>query len=103
MEMILNDRNFDEAVSSGVSLVDFWAAWCAPCKRLAPILEDIAKEYDGRLKVCKVNVDENPALAQKFGIQSIPALFIFKDGELGETLIGFRLKVQIEEYIKKYV
>ncbi|MDE6060947.1 MAG: thioredoxin [Clostridia bacterium] len=103
MESILNDSNFNEFVSDGVSLVDFFATWCQPCAMIAPIVEEIAHEYDGRLKVGKLDVDESPSIAEDLGIYSIPALFIFKDGEVKEKLIGFRLKSQIEEYIVKYL
>ncbi|MBD5092018.1 MAG: thioredoxin [Clostridiales bacterium] len=103
MESILNDSNFNEFVSDGVVLVDFFATWCGPCKMIAPIVEQIAHEYAGRVKVGKLDVDENAKVAEAFGIYSIPALFIFKDGEVKEKLIGFRLKSQIEEYIEKYL
>ena len=103
MESILNDSNFNEFVSDGVVLVDFFATWCQPCTKIAPYVEQIAHEYAGRVKVGKLDVDENAKVAEAFGIYSIPALFIFKDGEVKEKLIGFRLKSQIEEYIEKYL
>lgn len=103
MGSILNDSNFNEFVSDGVVLVDFFATWCGPCKMIAPIVEEIARDYEGRLKVGKLDVDESPKVAETFGIYSIPALFIFKNGEVKEKLIGFRLKSQIEEYIEKYL
>ena len=91
MELILNNNNFDETIKNGVVLVDFWATWCGPCKMLAPNVEEIAKEYEGRAVVGKVDVDENPDLAERFGIMSIPALFVFVNGEVKEKLIGYRL------------
>ena len=102
MKLILNNNNFDEAIKNGVVLVDFWATWCGPCKMLAPNVEEIAKEYEGRAVVGKVDVDENPDLAERFGIMSIPALFVFVNGEVKEKLIGYRLKMQIAEVLDKY-
>lgn len=103
MEKILTNDNFDSTVGEGVSLVDFWATWCGPCKMLAPTIEELAKDYEGKAKVCKVDVDECPELAQRFGIYSIPALFIFKDGEAVDKLIGYRVKSQIAETLDKYL
>lgn len=102
MERILNNNNFDETIKNGVVLVDFWATWCGPCKMLAPNVVEIAKEYEGRAVVGKVDVDENPDLAERFGIMSIPALFVFVNGEVKEKLIGYRLKMQIAEVLDKY-
>lgn len=102
MERILNNNNFDETIKNGVVLVDFWATWCGPCKMLAPNVEEIAKEYEGRAVLGKVDVDENPDLAERFGIMSIPALFVFVNGEVKEKLIGYRLKMQIAEVLDKY-
>ena len=102
MELILNNNNFDETIKNGVVLVDFWATWCGPCKMLAPNVEEIAKEYEGRAVVGKVDVDENPDLAERFGIMSIPALFVLVNGEVKEKLIGYRLKMQIAEVLDKY-
>lgn len=102
MELILNNNNFDETIKNGVVLVDFWATWCGPCKMLAPNVEEIAKEYEGRAVVGKIDVDENPDLAERFGIMSIPALFVFVNGEVKEKLIGYRLKMQIAEVLDKY-
>mgnify|MGYP004632979761 FL=1 len=102
MERILNNNNFDETIKNGVVLVDFWATWCGPCKMLDPNVEEIAKEYEGRAVVGKVDVDENPDLAERFGIMSIPALFVFVNGEVKEKLIGYRLKMQIAEVLDKY-
>lgn len=96
-EIILDSTNFEsEVLQSDVPvLVDFWATWCGPCMMLAPTVEQLAAEANGRYKVCKVNVDEQPALAIQFGIESIPTLLIFKNGALENKLIGLRPKDQI--------
>ncbi len=103
MELVLNNNNFDETIKNGVVLVDFWATWCGPCKMLAPTIEELATEYKGRAVVGKVDVDENPDLAERFGIMSIPSVFVFVDGEVKEKLIGYRLKAQIAEVLDKYL
>ena len=77
-------------------LLDFWAPWCGPCRMLAPTVEEIAEEYDGKAKVCKVNVDEEEELAIRFGIASIPTLLVFKNGQLADTKVGFVPKEEIE-------
>ncbi|MCX6935509.1 MAG: thioredoxin [Verrucomicrobia bacterium] len=88
--LILNQANFDQAVlqSPIPVLVDFWAEWCGPCRMIAPLLEQIAKDHPSKVVVGKVNVDEEQALAAKYGIQSIPAFFIFKNGQIAEQFIG---------------
>lgn len=103
MAKILSSENFDETVSSGVTVVDFWATWCSPCKMLAPIIEELSNDYDGKVTVGKVDVDDYPNIAQKFGVFSIPTVFIFKDGEIKERLVGFRAKSQLAEIIDKYL
>jgi len=91
------DGNFDaDVIKSDVPvLVDFWAVWCMPCKMVAPVVAEIAKEYSGKLKVGKLDVDSNPAVAQKYGIRSIPSLLIFKNGEVAQMLVGAVPKPQI--------
>ena len=81
MIMHLTKDNFDSVTSSGLVLVDFWATWCGPCRMLAPILEEFDKQMEGRVKVCKLDVDEVPSVAQRFGVMSIPTLIAFKDGQ----------------------
>lgn len=88
--MDITDANFEQEVlkSELPVLVDFWAPWCAPCRIVSPIVEELAKEYEGKLKVLKLNVDDNPQTAAKYGIMSIPSLLIFKKGEVAKTMIG---------------
>ena len=86
----ITDANFDQEVlkSDKPVLIDFWAVWCGPCKMVAPVVEEIAKEYDGKLKVGKLDVDSNPEVSMKFGIRSIPTLMVFKGGKVVEQVIG---------------
>ncbi|MGC8826452.1 MAG: thioredoxin [Anaerolineae bacterium] len=84
-------------------LVDFWAAWCGPCKMIAPIVEELAKDYAGKLKVCKLNVDENNQTAAQFGIMSIPTLMLFKEGKPVERLIGYMPKAKLVEKISPHL
>lgn len=90
----LTDTNFeDEVIKSGTPvLVDFWAEWCGPCKMLGPILDELAGEYDGRVKVGKVNIDEHQKVAADYGIRAIPTLLLFKDGRVAEQIVGLRSK-----------
>ena len=93
----LKAEQFDETIREGVTLVDFWAAWCGPCRMLAPTLDEIASLYEGRVKVCKVNVDENQELATQYGVRSIPTIVFFKDGAQADTLIGVNAKKVFED------
>ena len=100
----LNDDDFDNFVRSHrLVLVDFWAAWCGPCLMVAPILEELAREYSGRVVFAKVDVDRNRRLAMKFGIMSIPTLILFKDGKPVDMIIGAQPKPAIEKVIKQYL
>lgn len=94
--------NFNEIIDSTVQpvLVDFHATWCAPCKALSPILEELKNEYEGRIKILQIDVDENPELASKYNIKSIPTLMTFKNGEVFQSIKGFTGKSKIEELIK---
>jgi len=87
---IITDQNFEKEVLKAEVpvLVDFWAAWCGPCKIIAPIIDEIAEELEGKIKVCKINVDENPITPGKYGIRAIPTLIIFKKGEPIEVIVG---------------
>ena len=99
----LTDSNFDEETRNGVVLVDFWAEWCGPCRRLAPTVEALAGEFAGRATVAKLNVDENPNVPGRFMIRGIPTLLLFKDGQLAETLVGLRPKEDIAGLIEKHL
>ncbi len=85
-----SDSNFDTEVvnNEGTVLVDFWAEWCGPCRKIGPVVEELANEYEGKAKIGKVNVDENPEISMKYGIRSIPALLIFKNGEVVDQIVG---------------
>lgn len=97
-EVVITEKNFEEEVlrSDIPVLVDFWATWCGPCRMIAPVIEEIAEEYEGKVKVGKINVDEEQALAIKYGIMSIPTLLLFKDGQVSATKVGFVEKEKIE-------
>lgn len=97
------DQNFDSDVlgSDLPTLVDFWAEWCAPCKMIAPTVESLADEFDGKLRVGKLNIDENPSTPTKFGIRGIPTLIIFKGGEVVEQIVGVRSKSDLKAAIEK--
>lgn len=84
----LNASNFDETIKEGTVLVDFWAPWCGPCRMLAPVIEELAEDFDGKAKICKVNTDEEQDIAVKYGIRSIPTILFFKDGELVDQMVG---------------
>ena len=101
-EIIVTENNFEsEVLKSEIPvLVDFWASWCGPCRMLAPVLAEIAQEQEGKVKVAKVNVDEQPGLAMQFRVASIPTLVMFKDGKPTATAVGVRPKSQIEEMFK---
>jgi len=101
----LNEASFQsEVLEAGVPvLVDFWAVWCGPCRMLTPTIESIASEYEGKVNVAKVNVDENQQLAAKYGIMSIPTVMIFNEGKVVEQFIGVQPKGVYEDALKKYI
>ncbi|NVK43849.1 MAG: thioredoxin TrxA [Oceanospirillaceae bacterium] len=102
-ENIVNvtDASFEEEVlkAENAVLVDYWAEWCGPCKMIAPVLEEIAKDYEGKLKVCKLNIDENNETPPKFGIRGIPTLMLFKGGNVEATKVGALSKSQLAAFI----
>jgi thioredoxin 1 len=97
------DGNFEpEILKSDIpTMVDFWAPWCGPCQVIAPVIEELAKEYAGKVKVAKMNVDENPATPSQYGIRGIPTLILFKDGQVFDQIVGAVSKSKLEEMIKK--
>ena len=101
----VSDASFeDDVLKSDIPvLVDFWAVWCAPCRMIAPIVEELASEKEGTLKVAKVDVDNNPETAMKFGIRSIPTLLIFKDGQVVDQMVGAVAKPMIESKLEKVI
>jgi len=84
----LKEAEFDATIAQGTVLVDFWAPWCGPCRMLAPVIEELAEDFDGKAKICKVNTDEEQNIAVKYGIRSIPTILFFKDGELVDQMVG---------------
>ncbi|MBW1853690.1 MAG: thioredoxin [Thermodesulfobacteriota bacterium] len=103
MAIEVNDSNFKSEVTDSEMpvLVDFWAPWCGPCKMIAPVLEELAKEYDGRVKIVKLNVDDSPDTASKFGIRSIPTLIMFKNGKVFEQTVGAQSKDNLKQLFDK--
>jgi thioredoxin 1 len=93
----LTSANLDENIKEGVALVDFWAPWCGPCRMIAPVIEELAEDFDGKAKICKVNTDEEQELGAKFGVRSIPTIIFFKDGEIVDQMVGAASKQAFEE------
>ena len=101
----LSTNTFDEVVNASTVpvVVDFWAEWCGPCKMIAPILEEIAGEHDGKVKITKLNVDDNPDLARRFDVMSIPTLIIFKDGVAQKRMVGAKGKGQLLQELNEFL
>ena len=100
---IINQNNFNEKVANGVVLVDFFATWCGPCKMIAPVLEQLSEKYEGKASIYKVDIDQSMALAAKYGIQAVPTMILFKDGEPVQTHVGFAGAPQIEQLINNHL
>ncbi|MFH2069178.1 MAG: thioredoxin [Candidatus Omnitrophota bacterium] len=105
METILNETNFDQEIMTNTLpfLVDFWAQWCGPCQMLGPTLKQLARDFEGRARIGKVNVDENPNLAGKFGVMSIPTLILFVNGQEKERLVGVIPREQLVRLLENYL
>ncbi|MEK7447361.1 MAG: thioredoxin [Patescibacteria group bacterium] len=104
-EVVLTDKSFEGEVlkSEGVYMVDFWAPWCGPCRMIGPIVEELAKDFDGKAKIGKLNVDECPETAGKYGVMSIPTVMIFKGGKPVETFVGVQPKEVLADKLKSLV
>lgn len=100
MSIKVTDQTFKSEVKEGYTFVDFWAPWCGPCKMLGPIIDELSDEFDGKIKIAKLNVDENPQTASAFNVMSIPTMILFKDGEPLEMIQGFHPKPLLKEYLE---
>ena len=103
MAIILNEENFKETIKEGITLVDFWAEWCGPCQQMLPILEDFSKQMEGKMKVGKVNVDENPSISAEYRVMSIPTLIVLKDGELVDQMVWVKSVEELKNVCAKYL
>ena len=95
----LTNENFDATVKEGVSLVDFWAPWCGPCRMLAPVIDELATDFEGKANICKVNTDEQQALGAKYGVRSIPTILFMKNGEVVDQMVGASSKQALADKI----
>ena len=103
--LTLSDSTFDESIGGADTavIVDFWAEWCGPCKMIAPVLEDIAREHNGKIQIAKLNVDDNPNVARRYDVMSIPTLIVFADGEVKKRLVGAKGKAQLLEELAEFI
>lgn len=99
----LTASNFEATIAEGVSLVDFWAPWCGPCRMIAPVIEELAEEYAGKANICKVNTDEEQDIAVKFGIRSIPTLLFMKNGEVVDQVVGAQSKQALKDKLDAHL
>lgn len=99
----LSDNTFKDETSSGYTLVDFWAPWCGPCRMIAPVIEEVAGQYQGKVKVAKLNIDDNQETAQQFRVMSIPTIILFKDGQPVEGIVGAQPKRAFEQLLDKHL
>lgn len=97
----LTTADFDATVGSGVTLVDFWAEWCGPCRLISPVIDELARQYDGKAKIRKVNVDNEPDIAMRFDVSSIPTLIVFKDGAIASRFVGVTKKDELASALDK--
>lgn len=100
---VVNAAEFDNAISSGYVLVDFFAEWCGPCKMMHPVLEELDEAYLGKVAIVKVDVDAQPAVAQRFEVRNIPSIFLFKDGKVIDNVLGFNATPKMKEFIDKHL
>ena len=103
MVKIITDQNFEDSIKEGYVFVDFFAEWCGPCKMLAPVMEELNTEFEGKLEIMKLDIDANRETATKFGIQSIPTMILFKDGKPVEKVSGFHPKPKLAQYLESKV
>lgn len=103
--LVLSQDNFEQEVmqSDQPVLVDFWAPWCGPCRMITPVVEELAQDYQGKLKVGKINVDENQSIAGKYQVMSIPTLIVFKQGEPAKRMLGYQPKESLEDSLKEFI
>lgn len=99
----MSTQEFEQMDKQGLVLIDFSAGWCGPCQMIAPVLEKVSEAYEGKITFCNVDVDENPDLAAKYSVQSIPALVLLKDGEMAEMTVGFQPEDGIKEFLDQYL
>jgi thioredoxin 1 len=103
MAHVLTSADFDSTIASGVTLVDFYADWCGPCQVLLPVIDEMAKTYEGRANICKVDVDMSGDIASKFGIMGIPTLLVFKEGQLVEKMVGLQSREALVDVVEKHL
>ncbi|QIK69741.1 thioredoxin [Erysipelothrix sp. HDW6C] len=103
MTLHITDQDFDAQIAEGLTFVDFWAEWCGPCRMLGPVIDELATELDGKVKIAKLNIDENRVITEKFGVMSIPTMILFKDGEPVEKIQGFQPKEALKGYLESKI